>query len=149
MDRSKSPKSKSRKGKIRENIAKKKPRGRPFEKGNPGKPLGAKNFKGAYIRIMELVKQPLTINGVVYEATGIDQLAYERYLIAKTLPRKSLAKQRAMDAIENRIEGLPVQAIKNVGEDNKKLRIIFDDVAKESKSLPNEEGSDGEKDASD
>jgi hypothetical protein len=127
----KQPKSKTRKSppkrdEKREVIAKK-PRGRPFPKGNPGRPLGTRNFKGAYLKISELIKKPIIIDGVPYMATGIERTAYERFMIALTLPRRSIAKQMAMNAIEGRTDGAHEQAIRQLGDTGKlNIRITRD-----------------------
>lgn len=127
----KSPKGQAKSKKIRKNSGKKVPNPRWFKKGNPGKPLGTKNFKGAYLKISELLTKPIMINGVPYVATGIEQIAHKRFLIADTLPMRSLAKQRAMDAIENRLDGLNVQPIKNVGDGTGKIHITIKRELKE------------------
>ena len=67
-------------------------------------------------------------------------------LVRKRIAKALRGNDYVATAIENRVEGAPIQTTKDLGE-GKKLHIIFDEVAKDSKSLPNEEGSDGEKDA--
>jgi hypothetical protein len=119
----KSPKSTTGQSKIRGDIVKGKPRGKPFEKGNPGRPLGTKNFKEAYNVIAELLEGDVRFpDGTVRKLRGHEQVALKRYAIALGVKGMVTAKdrlattQRAMDAIENRVDGLPVQAIKNLGD---------------------------------
>jgi len=103
---------------------------KPGESGNPrGRPLGTTTFKAAYESISKLMTEPVKINGEVRMLTGKEQIAARRMAIAMKGRLNLNATQRAMDSIENRIDGLPVQAIKNVGDGTGKVAITINRVS--------------------
>lgn len=73
--------------------------------------------------------EPVKINGEVRMLTGKEQIAARRMAIAMKGRLNLNATQRAMDSIENRIDGLPVQAIKNVGDGTGKVAITINRVS--------------------
>ena len=81
------------------------------------------------------------IEGVPYVATGTERIAYERFLIALTLPKRSIAKQMAMNAIEGRTDGAHEQAIRQIGE-TAKLNIHLTRDLKDESEDPTVEHKD-------
>jgi hypothetical protein len=116
----------------------------PFQKGHKktgGRQKGSRAMKDIYEDALALFAQSVSLPG------GTRKLMSGKELLG--LKRVQLAlkgDQRAMDAIENRIEGMPVQAVKNLGGGKTKLNITFDRGNIDPKPLPNEEGSDGKPD---
>ena len=122
-----------------------KPRGRPIRKGqvlNPkGRPVGARNIK----TIIEEMLEAITTNVTLPDGTK-KKLGGKEALIMVQIRQALKGDMRALSDLENRLEGMPIQATRNLG-DEKKLRITFDRGSLAPEPLPTEEGSDGKPEA--
>jgi len=107
--------------------------GKPFEKGHKITRLGSKNYKEAYEAVGALMAQEVEFpGGVKRYLTGRERIAFRRWYFA--LEGGIQWGQRAMDAIENRVDGLPVQAIKNIGSGTGKVNINIVRTLKEGEN---------------
>ena len=118
-----------------------------FQKGGPGGPGRPKGSTGSFSEFIDgaLQLKSITVkmpNGKDRIVSGKELLAMEMVNLAFKGPVGGGIKQRAIDAVLNRIEGLPKQVVENVG--GRSLRIIIE-RRKSSEPMPNEEISHGKK----
>ena len=101
-----------------------------FKPGHPphpsaGRPPGSHNLKDLYNWALAAESIELNVPGMTKPI-----LIRGKQRMAMAWVYRALAgDQRAMDAIENRIEGMPVQAVKNVGDATGRVSIIINRVA--------------------
>jgi hypothetical protein len=117
---------------------KKKGNDKDWDKPNHGKgrPLGSKNFKGAYEAISSLFAKEVQFPGGVKRfLTGTERIAMVKF--AKALR----GDVRCAEGIEDRLDGKPVQPIQ-YGDDMRPLRIQFDRGNLDPSPLTNEEGQE-------
>ena len=134
---SKSPKGQGKKTKGEKPRAK--PSTKPRKKKEPvhlfkpghaphpsaGRPPGSYNLKDLYNWALAAETIELNVPGMTKPLI----IRGKQRMVMARVYRALAGDQRAMDAIENRIEGMPIQAIKNVGDATGKVSIIINRVA--------------------